>query len=83
MKRPTDELSAMEYKSIMDACGRAHKAAKNAQRLSSAAATAFAEEAAFLEDVERMMGAKQEWNRWHEAMTLKPTVAPKKAPKKM
>ena len=51
-------LSSMEYKAIVDACGRACKAAKNAQRLSSAAAGAFAEEAAVLEDVQNYMKAK-------------------------
>ena len=51
-------LSAMEYKSIVDACGRASKAAKNAQRLSSAAAAAFAEEASIFEDVQRFMNQK-------------------------
>ena len=50
----------MEYKSIIDACGRACKAAKNAQRLSTAAAGAFAEEAAIFEDVQQFMIAKLE-----------------------
>ena len=54
------QLSSMEYKAIIDACGRACKAAKNAQRLSTAAAGAFAEEAAIFEDVQRYMTSKVE-----------------------
>ena len=64
-------MSSMEYKAIVDACGRACKAAKNAQRLSSAAAGAFAEEAAIFEDVQRFMKAKVEGNE------AKPTVVAK------
>ena len=60
---PSDEvitLPAKEYKSIMDACGRASKAPKDAQRLSSAAAAAFAEEASIFEDVQRFMDQKEQ-----------------------
>ena len=53
-------VTGMEYKSIIDACGRACKAATNAQRLSAAAAGAFAEEAAIFEDVQQFMIAKLE-----------------------
>ena len=48
-------LTNMEYKSITDACVRASKAARNAQRLSAAAASAFAEEAAVFEDIAEYM----------------------------
>ena len=65
-------MSSMEYKSIIDACGRACKAAKNAQRLSSAAAGAFAEEAAIFEDVQRFMKEKV------EEREAKPTVVAKR-----
>ena len=49
------KVTNMEYRAITDAANRAATAARNAQRLSSAAANAFAEEAAIFEDVVRYM----------------------------
>ena len=52
------KVTNMEYRAITDAAGRAAKAARNAQRLSTAAAGAFAEEAAIFEDIVKFMQNK-------------------------
>jgi len=51
-------MSTQEFKEVCDSLGRSSKAARNAQRLSSAAAQAFGEEALIFEDVKAFMEAK-------------------------
>jgi len=51
-------MSTQEFKEVCDSLGRSSKAARSAQRLSSAAAQAFGEEALIFEDVKAFMEAK-------------------------